>query len=132
MIEALGKQGLHLVNLQYNADAAEIGVISEATGVRISHWDEAIQDYDETAALISALDLTFTVCTAVVHLAGALGKPVWVLAPFSPEWRYGASGENMAWYPSARVLRQSSFGDWKPLIAEAVRRLRIEWMGAKQ
>jgi hypothetical protein len=80
--------------------------------VRIAHWPEAISDYDETAALVSALDLTLSVCTSVVHLAGAMGHPVWVLAPNNPEWRYGCSGESMPWYPSARIFRQERDRDW--------------------
>ena len=63
--------------------------------MRIEHWSEAIDDYDQTAALVCALDLVVSVCTALVHLGGALGRPVWVMAPYSPEWRYGFSGESM-------------------------------------
>ena len=73
-------------------------------------------DYDETAALVSALDLTVSVCTSVVHLTGALGRPVWVLAPQAPEWRYGTRGEAVPWYPSARVFRQEDYGEWDPVM----------------
>jgi ADP-heptose:LPS heptosyltransferase len=83
----------------------------------VHHWPQAIEDYDETAALVSALDLTVSVCTAIVHLSGALGRPVWVMAPIRPEPRYGLKGETMRWYPSARMFRQQSFGDWNPVIA---------------
>ncbi|MGZ8264549.1 MAG: hypothetical protein ACXW2I_10045, partial [Burkholderiales bacterium] len=58
------------------------------------------------------------------HLAGALGRPVWVAAPRSPEWRYGFSGEEMPWYPSARVFRQDAHGEWDGVVGELARRLR--------
>jgi ADP-heptose:LPS heptosyltransferase len=100
------------------------------SGVAIQHWAELIADYDETAALVSALDLTITVCTAVVHLAGALGRPVWVAAPHSPEWRYGFSGETMAWYPSARLYRQQADGNWDPVIRTIADALRAHALQA--
>ena len=74
--------------------------------------------------LVSALDLTISVCTAVVHLSGALGRPVWVLAPDSPEWRYGRAGAGMPWYPSARVFRQARHGDWDSVLNPVGEKLR--------
>jgi hypothetical protein len=74
--------------------------------------------------MVSALDLVISVCTAVVHLGGALGKPVWVMAPFSPEWRYGIAGEKMLWYPSVKVFRQPRYGKWEPVIAGVANELR--------
>jgi hypothetical protein len=59
-----------------------------------------------------ALDLTVSVCTSVIHLHGALGRPVWVMVPSVPEWRYGLRGERMPWYPSVRLLRQAEGADW--------------------
>ncbi len=91
---------------------------------QLRHWPEALADYDETAALVSALDLTVTVCTAVVHLAGALGRPAWVMAPVRPESRYGLTGESMPWYASIRMFRQEVFGDWNPVIARIAAELR--------
>jgi tetratricopeptide (TPR) repeat protein len=91
---------------------------------KIRHWPEALADYDETAALVGALDLTVTVCTAVVHLAGALGRPAWVMAPVRPESRYGLAGESMPWYDSVRMFRQETFGDWNPVIARVAAELR--------
>jgi hypothetical protein len=70
------------------------------------YWSAAIDHYDETAALVTALDLVISVQTAVVHLAGALGKPAWVLVPAVPEWRYLKSGDSMPWYSSLRLFRQ--------------------------
>jgi Tfp pilus assembly protein PilF len=109
--------GVRFVSLQYTEGAAaEVAALARAGGPAIAHWDEAMADYDDTAALVTALDLTISVCTSVVHLAGALGRPVWVLAPQAAEWRYGSRGEAMPWYPSARVFRQEDYGDWDPVM----------------
>jgi hypothetical protein len=108
--------GMHFVNLQYGDCADEIERITRSSGVSIKHWESALRDYDETAALVTALDLVISVQTAVVHLAGALGKPVWVLVPSVAEWRYGDQGERMPWYPSARLYRQSSLEVWDDVL----------------
>lgn len=113
----LRTEGAHFISLQYTADAAAtVAAMRETHGIRVSHWPEAIADYDETAALVSALDLTISVCTSIVHLAGALGRPVWVMAPVNPEWRYGHAGTTMPWYPAARIFRQREPGAWSTVI----------------
>jgi hypothetical protein len=105
--------GVRFISLQYGEGAAsEAAALARSGGPVITHWQEAIDDYEETAALVAALDLTISVCTAVVHLAGALARPVWVMTPQAPEWRYGTRGEGMPWYPSARMFRQDHYGDW--------------------
>jgi tetratricopeptide (TPR) repeat protein len=117
----------NFVSLQYTPDAAaEIETLAQSHGITITHWQDAIDDYDETAALVCALDVVVTVCTSIVHLAGALGRPVWVAAPHVPEWRYGMEGDTMPWYPSARLFRQHQYGDWEKVIermSEQVRQL---------
>jgi Flp pilus assembly protein TadD/ADP-heptose:LPS heptosyltransferase len=72
-----------------------------------------IQDFEDTAALISYLDLVVTVDTAVAHLAGALGKPVFTLLPSAPDWRWLNSGDTTPWYPTMRLFRQTQPGSWK-------------------
>jgi ADP-heptose:LPS heptosyltransferase len=114
----------HFIDLQYLDFSAELAAQREATGVQVHSWEAVRADYEETAALVSALDLVISVCTAVIHLGGALGRPVWVMAPFSPEWRYGSKGEEMPWYPSVRVFRQPAYGDWDAVIANVARSLR--------
>lgn len=116
LLPVLRQPGATFVSLQYGRPPHELAALSRIPGVRIHHWQEAIDDYDETAALVGALDLTISVCTAVVHLGGALGRPVWVMAPIRPEPRYGFEGEGMRWYPSVRVFRQPRFGDWDAVI----------------
>jgi tetratricopeptide (TPR) repeat protein len=112
------------VSLQYGECRAELEELSARQGLRIVHWQDAIDDYDETAALLGALDLVISVCTSVIHLGGALGRPVWVMAPYAPEWRYGIAGESMPWHPSVRLFRQPSFGDWPAVIADVALQLK--------
>ena len=114
------------VSLQYGDCAAELSALSREQGVTLPHWQDALDDYDETAALVCALDLVISVCTAVIHLSGALGRPVWVLVPAIAEWRYLDSGASLPWYPSARLFRQSEAGQWQEvtsLVAAEFRRL---------
>jgi tetratricopeptide (TPR) repeat protein len=124
-LPVLAAPGARFVSLQYTPEAAgEAAEMHARHGVRIEHWREAIEDYDETAALVCALDLVVSVCTSVVHLGGALGAPVWVMAPYSPEWRYGFRGESMPWYPSVRLFRAPAYGEWQPVIAAVAEALR--------
>jgi len=118
----LGTPGCRFISLQYGDCAAEIEEARRA-GTVLQHWQQAIDDYDETAALCMALDLTVSVCTAVIHLNGALGHPVWVMVPSVPEWRYGRSGESMPWYPSARLFRQRVEGPWDEVFARVASEL---------
>ncbi len=119
----LSKPAAHWVSLQFGDCEAERRAFAARTGRVLHHWQEAIDDLDETAALMSALDLRITVCNTQVHLSGGLGLAVWVLAPQFPDWRYGYSGEGMAWYPQARLIRQSAAGDWQGPLAELERSL---------
>jgi hypothetical protein len=116
--------GAHFVSLQYTKDAAdEVAAFNDRNGRRVEHWQEAIDDFEETAALLCALDQVISVCTAVIHLGGALGRAVWVMAPYAPEWRYGFSGDKMPWYPSVRIYRQPAFGEWDPVISSVAAEL---------
>jgi ADP-heptose:LPS heptosyltransferase len=80
-----------------------------------------LNDFADTAALIAQLDLVITVDTAVAHLAGALGRPVWVMLPYGSDWRWLINRPDSPWYPSARLYRQDRSRCWPP-IAEAVAR----------
>lgn len=120
----LAVKGAHWVSLQYGNCREEIDSFRALGGAPLHHWQEAIDDYDQTAALVGALDLVISVCTSLVHLTGALGKPVWVMAPHVAEWRYGREGERMIWYPSARVFRQQKPDAWPAVLAEIKRGLQ--------
>ena len=116
--------GVHFVSLQYGNAAPELDDLTSGRSMKVIHWQEAIDDYDECAALVSALDVVISVQTAVVHLTGALGKPAWAMVPYCPEWRYGFAGNTVPWYPSVRVFRQFSFGEWEPVIDAVACELR--------
>jgi len=76
-----------------------------------------LDSFADTAALIAQCDLVIAVDTAVAHLAGAMGRPLWMLLPFAPDWRWTLDGETSPWYPTARLFRQTSLGDWDGVIA---------------
>jgi tetratricopeptide (TPR) repeat protein len=87
--------------------------------------DDALSDFADTAAVIAALDLVIAVDTAVAHLAGALGKPLWLLLPAIGDWRWLQSRADSPWYPSARLFRQPQIGDWPGALADVARELGL-------
>lgn len=106
-------EGVGFYSLQLGEAAANgAGKMADLSGV--------IEDMADTAALIDRLDLVIGVDSAVAHLAGALGRPVWTLLPFWPDWRWGLEREDCNWYPTMRLFRQRSPGDWDGVV-EAVR-----------
>ena len=109
----LAVTGCRFVSLQHGEHAAQV---SEVPTGAVHELAPEISDYDDTAALVCALDLVITVQTALLHLCGALGRPAWVLMQTACEWRYGECGESMPWYSSVRLVRQRQQGDWKPVI----------------
>jgi ADP-heptose:LPS heptosyltransferase len=76
-----------------------------------------LTDYAATAAAVSALDLVLCVDTSVAHLAGALGRPAWVMLPHAPDWRWMLGRDDTPWYRSLRLFRQDRPGDWTSVIA---------------
>jgi tetratricopeptide (TPR) repeat protein len=116
--------GVQFVSLQYGDNRAELEAFAVESGHLVHLWQDAIDTYDETAALVSALDMVVTVATAIVHLAGALDRPVWVMTPLGAGWRYGRTTPTMAWYPSARVFRQEKNYVWDRVIANVKRGLQ--------
>jgi tetratricopeptide (TPR) repeat protein len=95
----------------------------EALGGRIIDHAAELASFSDTAALIDRMDVVLAVDTAIAHLAGALGKRLLVLLPFAPDFRWGLKRPDTPWYPTATLLRQTTPGDWAPVIAEAVERL---------
>jgi hypothetical protein len=93
-------------------------------GIEIINYMDEIDDFYGTAALINNLDLVITIDSAVAHLAGALGKPVWTLLPFVPDWRWMLDREDSPWYPSMRLFRQPAPGDWKTVMEHVVAELK--------
>ncbi|MGB9154645.1 MAG: tetratricopeptide repeat-containing glycosyltransferase family protein [Alphaproteobacteria bacterium] len=89
---------------------------AEDRGADIFDATPHLHDFADTAALIAELDLVITVDTSVAHLAGALGKPVWILLAFNSDWRWFLGREDSPWYPTARLFRQKKPGDWAEVI----------------
>ena len=83
----------------------------------LTHLGAELADFYETAVVVSLCDLVITVDTAVAHLAGALGRPVWILVPSWPDWRWTLNSDTSPWYPNAKLFRQGASGDWDSVIA---------------
>jgi len=113
---------VHFINLQHGEVEGDLESIERSTGIRIHQF--AFPDIDSLASLVVALDLVISVDCSIAHLAGAMGKAVWVLLSTPAEWRYRSEGELMLWYPSARLIRQLHAGDWTPVIQRATAMLR--------
>jgi hypothetical protein len=111
--------GLCLISLQKGDAAAQAQTPPD--GMALHDWTGELDDFADTAALVEALDLVISVDTSVVHLAGGLGKPVWVLNRFDQCWRWLTGRTDSLWYPSARLFRQREPGNWDGVI-EQVRR----------
>jgi Flp pilus assembly protein TadD len=86
------------------------------SGISVTDWSAHLKDFADTAALIANLDLVISVDTAVAHLVGAMGKKVWLLLPFPPDWRWLLDRTGSPWYPTIRLFRQETPGDWDSVI----------------
>ncbi|HSZ55527.1 MAG TPA: tetratricopeptide repeat protein [Tepidisphaeraceae bacterium] len=93
-------------------------------GLDLLDFTAELKDLADTAGLIHHLDLVIAVDTAVAHLAGAMGKPVWLLLPFAPDWRWLLDREDSPWYPTMRLFRQRARGRWDDPLAQIVNELR--------
>jgi len=114
-LPVLRLKNVQFVSLQHGMEASPR--IEPGPDVVVHQFPDASTSLDETAALTTALDLVVTVDNTVAHLAGALGRPVYVLLPASPDWRWLWEGEAVPWYPSARAYRQGRGEGWAPVVA---------------
>ncbi|KAB2646358.1 MAG: tetratricopeptide repeat protein [Verrucomicrobiota bacterium] len=115
--------GIRCISLQKGQAAEEAQ--SPPAGMDLINVADELRDFADTAALVATLDLVIAVDTSVVHLAGAMGKPVWVLLPFAPDWRWLLHREDCPWYPTMRLFRQQHPGDWEPVIASVHSELQL-------
>jgi tetratricopeptide (TPR) repeat protein len=120
--EILGVPGVQWVSLQKGVAANQARELQRGTNF-FDPMDE-ISDFADTAALVAGLDLVISVDTAVAHLAGALGKPVWILSRFDGCWRWLEERTDSPWYPSARIYRQAAWGGWTSVLAQLAVDLR--------
>jgi Flp pilus assembly protein TadD len=114
--------GVKLFSLQ-KSDGPHASELSALRCDLINFTDE-LHDFSDTAALIRNLDLVIGVDTAVVHLAGALARPVWTILPFSPDWRWQLNRGDCPWYPTMRLFRQSRPGNWSGLMSKVAEELK--------
>jgi hypothetical protein len=120
VLKEQGKLDEALVSLQKGAGSEQLaGVPFPITAI-----GERLDDFADTAAAVQALDLVITVDTAVAHLAGALGVPVWVALPVAADWCWLRARDDSRWYPTMRLFRQTEWGRWEPLFARVAAALR--------
>jgi len=113
----LSVPGVSFVSVQRDLRAGDAERLASES--RILHLGDDLTDFVQTAAVLSLVDLVISVDTAVAHLAGALGRPLWVLLPFQPDWRWTLDGDCTPWYPEAQLLRQPSPGGWGAILSYA-------------
>lgn len=116
----LANKAVKWFSLQVGSDRRDLAIHGYET--RVVDVGAKLTDFARTAAAVDALDLVITCDTSVAHLAGAMGRPVWVMLKKEPDWRWHADGERSTWYPSARLYRQYSHGDW----SDVVRRVLLD------
>jgi len=114
--------GLSFISLQKGQGEAEAQ--HPPSDQPLIHLGSDIQDFSDSAAIINQLDLLVCVDTAIAHLAGALNRPVWVLAPYAADWRWMMDREDSPWYPSLRLFRQKQRGLWAPVIESVATELK--------
>jgi hypothetical protein len=107
---------LDFVALQKDIRSPDLAAV--AKGAPLATYSDELADFRDTAALVDLMDLVVTVDTSIAHLAGALAKPVWLLLPFSPDWRWLLNRADSPWYPTMRLWRQPRPGDWDPVLAD--------------
>jgi tetratricopeptide (TPR) repeat protein len=111
------------VSVQRDVRPADAGELARHPA--LTHVGDALADFDDTAAVLALVDLVITVDTSVAHLAGALGRPTFVLVPFCPDWRWMLARADSPWYPTARLFRQPAVGDWESVIARVAEAVRV-------
>ena len=108
--------------LQKEIKEKDLGVLRQDG--RIAYFGDDLRDFSDTAALLDQMDLVITIDTSVAHLAGAMGKPVWILLRYNSDWRWLLDRDDSPWYPSARLFRQQQIGDWAGVIDRVGSELR--------
>ncbi|MBC7378782.1 MAG: tetratricopeptide repeat protein [Burkholderiaceae bacterium] len=114
-VRVLPDSGMDIVCLQKELKPGDRAALAARPDIRFV--GDAIADFTDTAALIDCVDLVVSTCTSVPHLAGAMGKPTWILQPFTPDWRWLLGRDDSPWYPSVKLYRQPKVDDWQSVFA---------------
>jgi tetratricopeptide (TPR) repeat protein len=122
-------EGVDLFSLQFGSAVEQLATLQSRFPLTDACSNS--KDFAETAAIVATLDLVISVDTAIAHLAGAMGLPVWVLLPHLADWRWLEHREDSPWYPTARLFRQPSRGDWRA-VAEQVRDALRSFLGSRE
>jgi tetratricopeptide (TPR) repeat protein len=124
ILPVTGISGATYISIQKDLRPGDQEVLN--ANPKIVQLGREIKDFQDTAAIMMSLDLVISVDTSVVNLAGALGRPIWVLLPFNPDWRWLLGRSNSPWYPTARIFRQTKEGDWASVISSVCEGLKKE------
>ena len=114
-IRSLAPGGIEYFSLQKELRDSDQAAL--AAWPDMQHFGDELQTFMDTAALACLMDLVISVDTSVAHLAGALARPLWILLPFVPDWRWAVGRDDTPWYPTARLFRQSDRGDWGGVVS---------------
>jgi hypothetical protein len=115
--------GIHLYGLQKGIAAEQIEVEGLPQGMTMTNFGQEFEDFSDTAAVVENLDLVISIDTSVAHLAGAMGKPIWMMLPYAADWRWFLERDDSPWYPTMRLFRQEKQGDWETVLQRITKEL---------
>jgi hypothetical protein len=118
----LAMEGVTLFSLQKGKPESQL--TNPPSGMQITPLGQELRSFADTAALLDCLDLLISVDTSVVHIVGALGRPVWTLLAKGPDWRWMLDREDSPWYPTMKLFRQREMGDWSEVMQRVSANLR--------
>ena len=118
----LAMADVEIISLQKEVRASDAALLASRPDIR--HFGDELRDFADTAALIESMDMVISIDTSVAHLAGAMGKPLWMMLPYNPDWRWMIDRDDCLWYPSARLFRQTAIGDWASVVRRVGAALR--------
>jgi hypothetical protein len=121
VLPLLSRTDVQYVGLQRNLRDGDAEILWN--NPQVEHLGDALETFADTAGVMASLDLIISSDTSLVHLAGALGKPVWILLPYSPDWRWLLDRNDSPWYPTARLFRQARIDDWSGVVERATEEL---------
>src|SRR5262249_22730818 len=116
LLPLLSAAGIGFLSLQKDLRPGDRDLLRASPA--LTHLGDAIEDFSDTAAIVSSLDLVISSDPSIVPLAGALGKPVWILLQCAADWRWLAERSDCPWYPTARLFRQPTMDDWESVLRQ--------------